>query len=52
MAGSGGTYYGDMFRGDPWPPRPSQSQAPVRGAKGGLVGRKGDQRPGVTVRRL
>lgn len=47
----GGTYIGDMYRGDPWPEPPRQTQAPVSGAKGGVVSLKGDRRPGVTVKR-
>ncbi len=47
---SAGTYYGDAYTGDWWPPRPRQPEFPVRGARGGVTSLKGDRRPGNTVR--
>ena len=52
MTLSAGSYRGDVYLGDPWPPTPSQAQFPVRGARGGTVKVLGDRRPDASVRKL
>ncbi len=52
MTVSAGTYRGDMYSADPWPPRVSQAQFPVRGARGGQPKVLGDRRPDASVTKL
>ncbi len=52
MIASAGTYLGDAYLADFWPPRPSQAQYPVRGARGGQPKVLGDRRPNASVTKL